>query len=65
MLNRLKKIQKRLGALNEVVASERLLRDNASLLAAIAEPERTLKWFRKERGRRLRAAATLLHKDWK
>ncbi|WP_434666701.1 CHAD domain-containing protein [Paraburkholderia sp. A3BS-1L] len=64
-LNRLKKIQKRFGALNDVVASEKLLRDNASLLAAIAEPERTLKWFRKERERRLRAAAALLRKDWK
>lgn len=61
-LIRLKKIQKRFGALNDVVASEKLLRDNASLLAAISEPERTLKWFRKERERRLRAAAALLRK---
>lgn len=64
-LNRLKNIQKRFGALNDVVASEKLLRDNAPLLSAIAEPERTLKWFRKERERRLRAAAALLRKDWK
>lgn len=63
-LSRLKKIQKRFGALNDVVASEKLLRDNASLLTAIAEPERTLKWFRKERERRLRAAAALLRKEW-
>lgn len=61
-LNRLKKIQKRLGTLNDVVASEKLLRDNALLLAAVSEPERTLKWFRKERKRRLRAAAVLLRK---
>jgi len=64
-LNRLKKIQKRFGELNDVVASEKLLRDNAPLLAAIADPERTLKWFKKERARRLRAAAALLRKDWK
>jgi len=64
-LNRLKKIQKRFGALNDVVASEKLLRDNVPLLAAIAEPERTLKWFEKERERRLRAAAALLRKDWR
>lgn len=64
-LNRLKKIQKRFGALNDVVSSEKLLRDNASLLAVIAEPGRTLKWLRKERERRLRAAAALLRKDWK
>ncbi|WP_434716946.1 CHAD domain-containing protein [Paraburkholderia sp. A2RO-4L] len=63
-LKRLKKIQKRFGALNDVVASEKLLRDNAPLLAAIAEPERTLKWLRKERERRLRAAAVLLREDW-
>jgi hypothetical protein len=49
----------------EAEASEKLLRDNAPLLAAIAEPESTLKWFRKERERRLRAAAALLRKDWK
>ncbi|PVX85622.1 CHAD domain-containing protein [Paraburkholderia unamae] len=61
-LNRLKKIQKRFGALNDVVVSENLLRNNASLLAGIADPEKTLKWFRKERERRLRAAAALLRK---
>lgn len=64
-LNRLKKIQKRFGALNDVVTSEKLLRDNAPLLAALGEPERTLKWFKRERERRLRAAAALLRKDWK
>jgi CHAD domain-containing protein len=62
-LSRLKKIQKRLDDLNDVVASEKLLRDNALLLSTIAEPESTLKWFRRERQRRLRAAAALMRKD--
>ncbi|MFX1763529.1 CHAD domain-containing protein [Paraburkholderia sp. A1RI-2L] len=64
-LSRLKKIQKRFGALNDVIASEKLLRDNTSLIAAIAKPERTLKWFRNERERRLRAAAALLRQSQK
>ncbi|TDG16459.1 CHAD domain-containing protein [Paraburkholderia silviterrae] len=59
-LDRLKKIQKRFGELNDVVASEALLRDNTSLLSAMGDPESTLKWLRKERKRRLRAAAALL-----
>ncbi|NLP64717.1 CHAD domain-containing protein [Paraburkholderia sacchari] len=64
-LNELKEVQKRFGALNDVVASENLLRDNAPLLAATGEPERTLKWFKQERERRLRAVAALIRKQWK
>lgn len=59
-LNRLKKIQKRFGELNDVVASEALLRDNTTLLSAVGDPDGTLKWLRKERKRRLRAASALL-----
>jgi CHAD domain-containing protein len=56
-LKRLKKIQKRFGELNDVIASEALLRENVGLLNAVGEPEVTLAWFRK---RRMRAAAALL-----
>ncbi len=61
-LKRLKKIQKRFGALNDVVASEGLLRQNAGLLADTGVTDSTLKWLEKERKRRLRAAAKLLRK---
>jgi CHAD domain-containing protein len=64
-LNRLRKIQRKFGALNDIVASEQLLRENAALLASIGEPDRTLRWFRKERERRLRSAANLLRKGHK
>ncbi|TDN61415.1 CHAD domain-containing protein [Paraburkholderia sp. BL10I2N1] len=59
-LKRLKRIQTLLGELNDVVASEALLRENVDLLNAVGDPEQTLAWFRKERKRRMRAAATLL-----
>ena len=64
-LKRLRKIQECFGALNDVVASEKLLRENAVLLATLGEPERTLRWFGKERKRRLCAAAALLREGWK
>jgi CHAD domain-containing protein len=59
-LRRLKRIQTRLGELNDVVASEALLSENFDLLNAVDDPEQMLEWFRKERKRRMRAAATLL-----
>ncbi|WP_407854500.1 CHAD domain-containing protein [Burkholderia gladioli] len=59
-LKRLKKIQKRLGDLNDVIASEALLRENVELLNVVGDPEQTLAWFRKERKRRMRAAAALI-----
>ena len=59
-LKRLKKIQKRFGELNDVIASEALLRENGELLNAVGDPEVTLAWFRKVRKRRMRAAAALL-----
>ena len=61
-LKRLRKIQERFGALNDVVASEELLRENAALLATTRDPEGTLRWFGKERKSRLRAAAALLRR---
>lgn len=59
-LKRLKKVQKRFGALNDIVASEVLLRDNAALFADSGGAESALEWLGKERKRRLRAAAALL-----
>jgi hypothetical protein len=56
----LKKIQKRFGELNDVIASEALLRENVELLKAGGDPEKTLAWFCKERKRRMRAAAAML-----
>lgn len=61
-LKSLKKIQKRFGALNDVVASESLLRDNAALLVGSGDTDTALRWLDKERKRRLRAAAGLLRK---
>jgi CHAD domain-containing protein len=61
-VKRLKQIQKRFGALNDVVASEALLREQAASLAGSGETDAALDWFRKERKRRLRAAAGLLRK---
>jgi CHAD domain-containing protein len=61
-LKLLKQIQKRFGALNDIVASEMLLRDNAALLAGSGDIEAALQWFRKERKRRMRSAAGLLRK---
>ena len=59
-IKRLKKIQKRFGELNDVIASEALLRENVELLKAVGDPEKTLAWFCKERKRRMRAAAAML-----
>jgi CHAD domain-containing protein len=62
-LKRLKEIQKRFGALNDVVASEELLRENAALLAGAGDSDTALQWLRKERKSRIRAAAKLLRKS--
>ncbi len=62
VLKRLKQIQKRFGALNDIVASEVLLRDNAALLAGSGDTDAALHWLGKERKRRIRAAAGLLRK---
>jgi CHAD domain-containing protein len=61
-LKRLKQIQKRFGALNDVVASEMLLRDNAPLLAGSGDSDAALHWLGKERKRRMRSVAGLLRK---
>jgi CHAD domain-containing protein len=61
-LKRLKQIQKRFGTLNDVVASEMLLRDNAALLAGSGDTDAALHWLGKERKRRMRSAAGLLRK---
>jgi CHAD domain-containing protein len=58
-MKRLKQIQKRFGALNDVVASEGLLRDHTALLAGL-DTRAALDWLDKERKRRLRTAAGLL-----
>jgi CHAD domain-containing protein len=62
ILKRLKQLQKRFGLLNDLVASEMLLRDNRDLLAGAGDTDAVLRWFGKERKRRTRAAARLLRK---
>ena len=59
-LKRLKKLQKRFGLLNDTVASEALLRDNAASLAGAGDIEAALQWLDRKRKRRLRAASGLL-----
>ncbi|CAB3729501.1 CHAD domain-containing protein [Paraburkholderia rhynchosiae] len=61
-LKRLKQVQKRFGTLNDIVASEMLLHDNAALLAGSGDSEAVLHWLHKERKRRMRSAAGLLRK---
>jgi CHAD domain-containing protein len=63
-LKRLKQIQKRFGALNDVVASEMLLHENRALFdgAGTGDTDAALQWLKKERKRRMRAAAGLLRK---
>ncbi|MBB5497827.1 CHAD domain-containing protein [Paraburkholderia sp. MM5384-R2] len=59
-LKRLKKIQKRFGMLNDTVASETLLRDNAASLGDADHIEAALGGLDRKRKRRLRAASELL-----
>ncbi|MGF6757808.1 CHAD domain-containing protein [Paraburkholderia sp. GAS42] len=59
-IKRLKKLQKRFGALNDVVASEALLGQNADLFAGSGARDSVLQWLEKERKRRLRSAGKLL-----
>ncbi|WP_025596614.1 CHAD domain-containing protein [Burkholderia sp. WSM2230] len=61
-LKRLKQVQKRFGKLNDIVASEMLLRDNASLFAGAGDADSVLQSLHKERKRRMRSAAGLLRK---
>ncbi|MEX3932280.1 CHAD domain-containing protein [Paraburkholderia phymatum] len=56
----LKKLQKRFGELNDVIASEQLLRENPSVFSDEALSARALDSLAKERKRRMRAAARLL-----
>ncbi|MEI5997386.1 CHAD domain-containing protein [Paraburkholderia bengalensis] len=56
----LKKLQKRFGELNDVVASEQLLRDHLNVFPDEAASARALDALAKERKRRMRAAAKLL-----
>jgi CHAD domain-containing protein len=56
----LKRIQKRFGALNDVVASEELLRGNRNVFPDDASVKTALAALEKERRRRVRAAAKLL-----
>ncbi|MFM0194414.1 CHAD domain-containing protein [Paraburkholderia strydomiana] len=61
-LKRLKQVQKRFGTLNDIVASEMLLRGNAALFAGSGDTDAVLQWLHKERKRRMRSAAGLLRK---
>lgn len=61
-LKRLKQIQKRFGKLNDIVASEQLLRDNIALLPDSADTGAALDWLGAQRKQRTRAAARLLRK---
>ncbi|WP_345815911.1 CHAD domain-containing protein [Paraburkholderia sp. PREW-6R] len=59
-VKRLKQIQNRFGKLNDVVASETLLRENAARLDGSGDADGALQWLKKERKRRMRSAAALL-----
>ncbi|TGP47610.1 CHAD domain-containing protein [bacterium M00.F.Ca.ET.228.01.1.1] len=61
-LKRLKQVQKRFGTLNDIVASEMLLRDNADLFSGAGDTGSVLHSLHKERKRRMRSAAGLLRK---
>jgi CHAD domain-containing protein len=56
----LKRIQKRFGALNDVIASEELLRGKRDIFPDDASVDNALTALEKERKRRVRAAAKLL-----
>ncbi|NML34615.1 CHAD domain-containing protein [Paraburkholderia antibiotica] len=60
-LKRLKRIQQCFGKLNDTVASEALLRENASMLADAGDLDAALHWLGKQRKRRMRAVTALLH----
>lgn len=62
ILKRLIKLQKRFGKLNDIVASEMLLRDNLDSLAGSGDTDAVLRWLKKQRKRQTRAAAGLLRK---
>ncbi|WP_144152394.1 CHAD domain-containing protein [Paraburkholderia sp. BCC1885] len=57
---RLKKLQKRFGTLNDVVASEELLRANRGVFGTDRDAEAAFKALEKQRKRRVRAASKLL-----
>lgn len=59
-LKRLTKIQKRFGALNDVVASETLLQQNESLFGDSGARDSVSRWLKQERRRRVRVARKLL-----
>ncbi|RFU44494.1 CHAD domain-containing protein [Paraburkholderia sp. DHOC27] len=59
-VKKLKRIQKRFGALNDVVASEGLLAENRSLFDRERDARQALKALEKERRHRVQAAAKLL-----
>ncbi|MFP3563394.1 CHAD domain-containing protein [Paraburkholderia sp. SIMBA_030] len=59
-VRKLKKIQKRFGELNDVVASENLVRSNLGVFRDRSSADRGLAALDKERNRRMREAAKLL-----
>jgi CHAD domain-containing protein len=60
MAKELKRLQKRFGALNDVVASEELLSSNSDLFGGEDAVRNAMAALEKERKRRVRAAAKLL-----
>jgi CHAD domain-containing protein len=61
-VKQLKRIQKRFGKLNDIVASKGLLLDNTALLAESGDTWAALHWLDKARKERMRSAARLLRK---
>ena len=61
-VKQLKRIQKRFGKLNDIVASKGLLLDNTALLAESGDTGAALHWLDKARKERMRSAARLLRK---
>lgn len=64
LLKRLKKIQQPLGELNDLAASESLLRQNLRLIATPDQAKKLERWLKRKRKRRQSTLACSLRQDW-
>lgn len=64
LLKRLKKIQQPLGELNDLAASESLLRQNLRLISTPDQAKKLERWLKRKRKRRQSTLACTLRQDW-
>lgn len=64
LLKRLKKIQQPLGELNDLAASESLLRQNLRLISTPDQAKKLERWLKRKRKRRQSTLACSLRQDW-